>query len=893
MRETGLLAAALRRLVDAPFADAVVGDLLEERARRARTGRPRRAHLWFLRALVAVTLYTAAAALAAAIRHPARRTSTMDRWMSDLRSAVRSLRAAPSFTVVALAVLTLGIGASTAIFSVVDAVVLRGLPFDGSHRLVAVSDTFKGTEPRHQLFTPAIFLDWRARQDVFTGLAAVADEDLNVDREGSVDPVILHGQRVSAAFFDILHVRPLVGRTFTADDEVDGRDDVAVISDGLRQRRFGSANAIGQRLHTPNRTIEIVGVMPRGFEYPAAAAQPTDIWTPYVVTTAERERRGGAGYRLEVIGRLRDGVSIEAAQARMDQISATLAAQFPDSFKSGRGALVEPLQGALSGGVRSWMLLLLGAVACVLLIACANVANLTLVRAGTRTHERGVRAALGATRWDLARPLLVESLLLAAVGAVLGVLLAYRGVDVLRAAIPPGVPRATAIAVNLRVLGAAGITALGTGLFFGLVPVLQFSRPNTGELLKDGGRATTAGVRRRWVGPALIVAEMALAVVLTVGAGLFIASFSRVAAIDIGLDVTDVSTVAVHPWIDRAMPEGRTARIDQGVRQVERIVQRVATLPGISAAAAISGVAPLSGATGTTATPFSIPGRTLAHRGIPFAAVSPDYFRVLRVPVLRGRAFTAGDREGAQAVVLLNATAASTYFGSVEAAVGQTVTCGACGRTPAVVVGVVGDIRLRGPEAGAEAMLYAPFARGRSPESAVLLLRAATAAPLQPAIRQAVWTEFPDLGLANVRTLDSALHDYTARREFNMLLLGLFGLLGLVIASVGLYGVMASHVTQRTQEIGIRMALGALPGRMLRSVLGRATVYLTCGLALGLAGAWMLSGLVASFLFQIEPTAPRVYAAGAGVLVLVGLVAALVPALRAARVDPLAALRAE
>ncbi len=892
MRLARVCSTLLRRLVDASFADAVIGDLLEERSRRIRAGHPARASVWFWRECLRVTARVAGATVAASTRRYLGRALTMARLGSDLRLAIRSLRATPAFTVVALAVLTLGIGATTSIFSVVDAVVLRGLPFDEGDRLVAVSESANGSRGLVTIAPRAsLYVEWQTHQDVFTGLAAVAAGDLTLTRDGDIPPAILAGERVGVQFFDILHARPFAGRTFTTRDGEDVRENVAVISYGLWQRRFGGAGVIGRPLRTPDRTITIVGVMPDDFEHPVGANRPTEVWTPFVVPPAGAQGRSGASYRIaEIVGRLRPGVSIAEAQAHMDRVMAGLAARAPAEYGQGRGVLVEPLRGAIVEDVRPWMLLLLGAVVCVLAIACANVANLTLVRTATRTRELGVRAALGATRWDLARPLLIESLMLAGAGTALGVLVAVWGVEALRSALPAGVPRAAAIGVNLRVLAAAGSAAIVTGVLFGLAPVAQFSRPNTSDVLKDRGRANTPGGRRRWVGPVLIVAEVALAVVLAVGAALFITSFSRVASVDIGVDVRDVWTVPIAPWLDRSNTNGLRAQVDAAGQQLERVTERIAALPGVEAAALFHGIAPLNGETRVSSTPVSIPGHEPERLSMYVATMTPGYFRVLGIPVLRGCGFTAEDRATSSPVAMLNAAAAVTYFGSVEAAIGQTILDS--GRTPRAVVGVAANIRPKGPEGPIDPEIYFPFAQ-RLDSNADLMLRTADIAPLVPAIRQAIWSEFPDVGLPEIRSLDSDLHNYTARREFNMLLLTLFGALGLVIASVGLYGVMASQVAQRTQEIGIRMALGALPAHVLRSVLGRAAVYLACGLALGLLGAWMVSGLVGTFLYQIAPTDPRVYAAGAGVLLLVGLIAALVPARRAARVDPVIALRTE
>jgi predicted permease len=365
-----------------------------------------------------------------------------------------------------------------------------------------------------------------------------------------------------------------------------------------------------------------------------------------------------------------------------------------------------------------------------------------------------------------------------------------------------------------------------------------------------------------------------------------------VTSVDIGLDVRNVVTVDMHPWPDYSAPPDVMGREAESTRRLERIAAEVAALPGVEGAALFQGFAPLSGATRAMSTGFTVPGRQSANRTILTGFVSSSYFTILGIPVLRGRAFTPDDADGPP-VTILDASAARAYFGSADAAIGQIVQCGACGMAPATIVGVVGDVRPRGPEVPPEAMAYVPFARARDANTATLMLRTADVAPIAPAIRQAIWTEFPDLGVPDMRTLADELHVYTAPREFNMLVLGVFGVLGLVIASVGLYGVMAAHVAQRTTEIGIRLALGAQPGRVLRHVVGRATIYLLGGLIVGLPAAWALSSLVRAFLFETAPTDVRIYAVSTCVLIAAGLLAALAPALRAARVDPVIALRRE
>ena len=809
-----------------------------------------------------------------------------ERVWRDVRHAVRSLARAPGFTLVALLVLGLSIGASTAIYSVIDAVILRGLPYDRSDRLMAVGElNLKDPSPAsRRLVAPQNYVDWRAQEDVFTGLAAINDVTISLKREGQADPEVLAAQMVTADFFSVLRVAPMIGRAFTVDNEVDGRARVAVISYGLWQRRFGgSPDVLSHVLPGQLTDFAIVGVMPPAFAYPVGATPPTDVWVPYVVSPQDRVRANSFGYNLQVIGRLRDGISMTVAQAQMDHITANLAAATPRWFTD-RVAKVEPLRESITRGVRVWMLLLLGAVTFVMLIACVNLANLTLVRATTRSRELGLRAALGASRWDLSRALLVESLVLSLAGAALGVLIAWIGVALLRSAMPGDVPRVGTIAVNLRVLATTGVVAVLTGLAFGIAPVWQFARPAAAGTLNQRDRATTAGARSQWLRAALVVTEVALAVVLLVGAGLFLASFARVAATDLGLDRRDVLTARIRPLVGE---KEYADAIAHNTERLQTVLERVRAIPGVAMASLASGGLPMRGDLRTV--DFTIRGRTLPRNtDIALNQISPEYFAALRIPLLKGRAFTGADTQSGEPVAILNDAAAKKFFPDADP-IGQIVQLEGM-RT---VIGIVSNIRYDGPEAGWRTQAFVPLAQSRVLGATLVLRTTASPATLLPGMKSAIWSEFPDIPLPDIRTLEAYFAELTAERHFNMLLLGVFGLVGILIAAIGIYGVMAYVVTERTQEIGIRLALGAVPAGILRSVLVRATLYLAMGLALGLAGAWTLAGLVRSFLFATAPHDPAVYAAVLAVLTTTGLSAAIVPARRAARVDPLAALRSE
>ena len=809
----------------------------------------------------------------------------------DVRYAVRSLRRTPAFTVVALTVLTLSIGATTAIFSVVDAVMFRRLPFAESDRLVAVGElnVKDGASSPLNLTTPQTFLDWRDQQDVFTALAAVGYAQISLRREGNALPETLRAQRVTAEFFSVLRTQPILGRPLSRDDEVEGSRKVALISYALWQRRFaGRHDVISSFLPGELASFEIVGVMPKDFSYPVdtyilAANERTDVWVPCIFSGDDRVRGNSYGYNLHVLGRLRDGVSIERAQARMSQITAGLAAETPRWYRD-RVAKVEPLHEFVTRGVRTWMTMLLAAVSFVLLIACVNLANLMLVRATARSRELGIRAALGASRWDLSRVLLFESIILALAGSAMGAALAWWGVDALRWMIPAEVPRAASVGVDLRVLAATGILAVLTGLAFGMAPAVKFSRPMIAGTLNQAERTSTATIRTQVLRSVLVVAEIALAVVLVVASGLFLSSFARVMNVDLGFDPAEVLTVQVRVLEAPADVEKAAQRRRELLLNV---LDRVRTIPGVEVASLAGGGMPLRGDLRTF--DFGIPGRELPpSTDIALNQISPDYFRALKVPLLRGRWFAEADRQNSEPVVILNERAAARYFPG-EDPLGKVVRL--LGKR--TVVGVVGDIRYDGPESGWRTQAFVPFTQSRVLGATLVLRTAPRAQGILPAVRQAIWSEFPDAVPTHIdeHPLGYYFNSLVAQRRFNMLLLALFGVLGLSIASVGIYGVMGYVVSQRTKEIGIRMALGARPSTILRSVLGSAFLTVIAGTGIGLVGAWALSDLAGGFLFEVRPHDATVYSAAVLVLVMAGLAAAFGPARRASSVDPLIALR--
>jgi putative ABC transport system permease protein len=805
----------------------------------------------------------------------------------DLRYGLRSLRASPGLTTVALIVLTLGVGAMTAVYSVVDAVVIRPLPYRSPGRLVAVRQT---TSARNfavfSSVTSQDFADWSATQDVFESLAAVRPTVGFIDESGD-EPVSLHARLITANLLSVLGVAPQLGRPFGSDTELRANPKVILISDTFWRRRFGAdPGVVGRTLTLDNGNWQVLGVMPPGFDEPFS--QSNDLWAPYLLTGQDRTRAQDHNSILQVVARLRPGVSMAQAQARMTQISGALAAAYPDWYKRGGKALVYSLADwTIGGSIRSWMLMLLGAGACVLLIACVNVANLVLARATSRGREIGIRAALGGGRWRLVRGLLVEGLLLSTTGTLLALVAGYWLLSILRDALPSGVPRAASIAMNDRVLVVAIVGAIVTGVTFGLVPAFTFSGRGMTASLRDSGRAGTAYSARQRLRATLVVMEVALATALVVGAGLFGSSFIRLLSVSEGFDYHRVLAVQVVPVSVGGTP---TDRAQAGITVMESLAARLRGMSGVESVGILAGSLPFSGG-------FHRQDATIQGRSEPFSGddgpdvyfATPEYFETLRIPIVRGRSFQPNDeRAGAPAVVLLNQTAAGRYFGRDEA-IGKQIG------VPEIrtVIGIVGDVRPLGPETPLRPEAYSPLSQGQRGNGYIILRTTGDPLALAPTVRSLVSTTMPHRVVPAPQTLDALFGGLVAQRRFNAVLVGLFGSLALAIAAAGLYGVMSYLVAQRTQEIGIRMALGAGPVQMISMVLNRALWLVSTGLILGLGLAWTSSSVLSAFLFDVSPHEATVFGGVPLILLIVGLFAAYFPARRAALVDPLLALRQE
>ena len=811
----------------------------------------------------------------------------------DLKSALRSLRKSPTFTAVALTVLACGIGAATALYSVADAVVLRGLPFDEHDRLMVVHEyeTTRRTMFDGATITPQTYFDWKQQQQSFEGLTAIANTTLRLKSETG-EPSDARGLRVTHEFFPTLRVAPHLGRVFTADDEVDGAHRRVVLSYGFWQQRFGgAADAIGKRIDLNEEPWEIVGVTPPGFTYPLGATRSTAVYVPAVFAATDRVRGDSRNYNWTIMGRLKPEVSRAQAQDDVHRISEALDQQYP-KWGPGRRARVITLHDHIVGRARNWMLMLLAAVGLLLLIACANVANLMLARATTRGREIGIRAALGAGRWRTVRALVVEGIVLALAGGLIGLLLAYAGVQLLKAWLPANLPRVADIAINPRVLATSIAAALLTGVGFGLVPALQAARADVISVLKEGGRSATAGGVKQRLRSALVVFEVAIAVVLLVGAALFAGSFVQLIRIDAGFDYKNLLTFSVSPpanFAPRTTPAEREEASKRARALVDQIVAATAQIPGVEAVTGVQEGLPLSG--GWSRTRVTIPGRPALDGdddSIDRQTVLPHFFETMRIPLKRGRLLNQGDSENAAVVVVLNETAARKYFPGQDP-VGQRVVINNRERS---VVGIVGDVRQLGLESPTRQIAYFPAAQETTFGTNLIMRTTGDPLTLIPQVKAAIWSINPEQRLTQeIVTLEGYMDRLIAQRRFNMALLVLFGVLGLIITAAGIYGVMAYVVEQRTSEIGVRVALGATPAAVLSMIVRNAARLILIGLILGSVVAWQLSASVKAFLFEVQPNDLRIFAVAVAVLAAAGLFASAVPARRAAQVDPLIALR--
>lgn len=730
------------------------------------------------------------------------------------------------------------------------------------------------------------FTDMRRMSETLSDAAAFMRSRVILTGQG--EPVRLDGAGVSAGLFNVLGVTPMLGRTFNADENEPGHNKVAVLSHGLWQQRFGSNPKIaGTTITLDGVSIQVVGVMPKGFAFPAGQV----LWTPLEYTkdftTAQRD-----AWYLSAVGRARPGVPIEQVTAEVQTIGKQLAKQYPDS-NDGVDMMAIPLHEATVGDIRKAVLVLLGAVGFVLLIACTNIANLLLARAAARETEMAVRSALGAGRGRLVRQLVTESVILGVVGGGLGLLLAVWGVDALIALEPQGIPRLSEVRIDARVVFFTMALSVFTGLLFGLVPAFQSTGGAMAGTLKEGGRgavSTRAGGRLRG---ALVIAEMALAVVLLSGAGLLIRSFTKLASVDPGFHAGPSLT------FELSLPDSRYQQETQQLAFVDQLLPRVRALPGVQSAAAVS-LLPLSGSSFVLS--FEIAGRPPVppsqRPGMQVRVATPEYFQTLGIPLERGRLFTAQDRPGSPRVVLITESAVRQYFPN-EDPLGKQITLDwerdkDPPRAGGEVVGIVGDVKDAGLDEADPPQVYLAYRQWPVQGISLVLKTTVPPASLGEATRRAVYSVDPNMPVANVRTMDQIVARSISQPRFYTTLLAVFAAVALVLAAIGIFGVLSYAVAQRTREIGIRMALGAQERAVLALVVRQAMLLAGAGVAIGIACALLLSrSLVATLLFSTSPHDAGTFAGVAALLSFVALLASYVPARRAARVDPIVALRAE
>ncbi len=804
--------------------------------------------------------------------------------LQDVRFGVRMLVKSPTFTIVAVIALALGIGANTAIFSVINTVLLRPLPYKDPERLVMVwEDDSKHGYPRD---TPAVanYMDWREQNQSFEAMAAMADQSFNLTGMG--EPERIDGQRVSANLFSLMGVEPQLGRGFSPEEDQPGAGRVVIISNGLWQRRFGGDRTIvGKTLDLNGESYQVVGVMPTQFQFPR---REVDLWVPIAFTPQQAANRGS--HYLQVIARLKPGVAVQQAQADMSSIAARLQQQYPEQ-NTQLGAVVIPLHEQVTGDMRPALLVLLGAVGFVLLIACANVANLLLARAAARQKEIAVRVALGASRLRLIRQFLTESILLAVIGGVLGLLLSFWGINLLKSFIPDTIAQARTITIDAKVLGFTLLVSLLTGLIFGLAPATQASKFNLNETLKEGGRDSSAGSRGNRIRAMLVVAEVAVSLILLIGAGLLINSFLRLRNVDPGFRAENLLTMQV------VLPKQKYS--DQARRSAfyTELLRRVESLPGVKSAAVTTNL-PLYRQGNSIG--LSIEGRPdpIGQRpSVTTRVISQRYFSTMGIQLLQGREFGDQDRIDSPAVAVVSETMARRFWPG-ESPLGKRVTPStpdtAAPEDWITVVGVVKDVHQFDLVADPKPQMYLSYVQAEFFEPRDLVV-STSVDPLSmtSAVRGAVWEIDKDQPVSNIRTMKEIVSESVARQRFSMLLLGIFAGLALVLAAVGIYGVMSYSVAQRTREIGLRMALGAQKWDVLRLVVGQGLKLVLIGIAIGLVAAFVLTRVMSSLLFGISATDPTTFIAISLVLISVAVLASFIPARRATKVDPMIALRYE
>jgi putative ABC transport system permease protein len=812
----------------------------------------------------------------------------MDDFLKDIRYGIRSLLKHPGFTAIAVITLALGIGANTATFSVINAVLLRPLPYHEPDRLVTIWEE----SPQRGMFEMPVSLanlrDWADQNHTFEQISAYTFSNLNLTGAGEAKQLL--AVKSSANLFSLVGVAPLHGRVFRPEEDKAGAARVVILGHALWQNRFESdPRIVGRSLTLNNQSYTVVGVMPSSFQFPVGFGylgkvlkEPIDLYVP--IAAGSKEIRRGS-YSFFAIGRLKPGVPIDRARAEMTTIEGRLEQQYPDS-NTGIGIRLLPTHEQTVKEIRPALLVLLGAVAFLLLIACVNIANLLLARAASRQKEIAIRTALGASRRRVVRLLLTESLLVSLAGGCLGLLLALWGTYALMALAPENIPRLNEVGVDARVFGFTLAVSLVTGIIFGLVPAVQASKPDLNEALKEGSRGSmgsAGGMRTRSV---LVAVEVALSLVLLVGAGLMIKSFLRLQQMNLGFNPDNVLAVSLT-LSNAKYPEDR-----QQAAFFQEALERLQTLPGIQSAGATTGL-PLT--LDISGSDFRIEGRSDPEAGkemiINTRSVSPCYFRALGIALIKGRDFSDRDKSEAPKAAIINDDLARVYFPN-EDPIGKRITFD--DRASWIsIVGVIGDVKQLGLDSNAKPEVYFPYLQVASPSMSLVVRTASNPLSLAAAVKSQLQMIDRDVPIDEAKTMQQLLTESISGRRFNMLLLTVFAVVALVLAMVGIYGVMSYTVTQRTHEIGIRVAIGAQPRDVFRMVIRQGMILAITGVAFGLVGAFGLTRLMTTMLFGVEPTDPPTFVSIAVLLTGVALLACYVPGRRATKVDPLVALRYE
>jgi putative ABC transport system permease protein len=804
----------------------------------------------------------------------------MDSLWKDVRFAARVLWKSPSFAGIALLALVLGIGANTAIFSVVNAVLLRPMPFRDPDRLVMVWEASPRTH-KDNVANPQNVADWQKRNRSFEKIGAYLPFNTTMSITGEGTPEEVPGNIATLDFFPILGVQPALGRNFLPEEQR-ANDNVVLISDGLWRRRYGAdPNILGKKLIVRGTPAAVVGVLPASFRFPDVKA---DIWMLYY-PNPQAPRRGRF---LAPIARLKPGVTVEQAQADMNSIGAQLAQENP-AFDTKWGISVLPMRKQFTGELRTPLLVLLGAVGLVLLIACANVANLMLMRSSSRQREMAIRTSLGATRMRIVRQLLIESGILGVLGGLLGLVMAVWAKDGLLAMLPENmsVAKVNSVTIDGNVLGFTVILSLGTALLFGLLPALRASRPDLSDTLKEGGRAVSAGLRRNQMRAALVAGEMAVALMLLIGAGLLIQSFIRLASVTPGFQPDRILSMRVSLTAQRYRDR------QASVAGYQEIIRRIEQVPGVLAVGSVHFL-PFGG--GLSATGYWVANRPAPKPGDePVTGVSiitPGYFKAMGIPLIKGRLLDERDRDGAPQVTVVSQALAQQQFPNIDP-IGQRLFVQWGRKTPYEIVGVVGDVKQEALDKPAGPYVYFPDAQEPNGGGNLVIRTAVDPMKLAPVVEQVIHGFDKDQTIADIQPLDALLSKSVARPRFQSVLISSFAGLALLLAAIGIFGVMSYSVAQRSHEIGIRIALGAQRDQVLRLVVGQGLFLALTGTAGGLVGAFALTRYLRTLLYDVSPTDPITFTVVPIILCTVALAASYFPARRATNVDPMVALRYE